>query len=88
MPSLSKQKRDKDVLNKPTTTNTNDLQLVANAYPQSITIGGEEFKLGEVVLAKMRGYPPWPAFVKEIYGSTNSNLNIIVEFFGDHTESV
>lgn len=69
-------------------THSSDLPLITVIYPKEVAVGNLIFTLGEVVLAKMRGYCPWPAFVKEIYGYANSEMSVIVEFFGDHTELV
>lgn len=43
------------------------------------------FSLGEIVYAKVSGYSPWPAFVKEIFFQRKKIF--LVEFFGDTTES-
>lgn len=47
---------------------------------QPHALGCEKVAVGDVILCKMRGYCPWPAFVTKINGNS-----VFVEFFGDHT---
>ncbi|KAG8299492.1 negative regulation of microtubule depolymerization, partial [Homalodisca vitripennis] len=44
------------------------------------------FSPGDLVFAKIKGYPHWPAIVKEtILNETKTNVKYYVEFFGDKT---
>lgn len=42
----------------------------------------EVFELGEIVYAKLSGFPPWPGFIKEVFFAKT----YLIEFFGDQTE--
>lgn len=57
------------------------LQIVRNV--KQIKIKDNTFNVGEVVLARLKGYPPWPGVIKEISGS--HRLQVVVRFFGDDT---
>lgn len=55
-------------------------------YPTYIEFANNRYQLGEVILAKMKGFCPWPAWIKEICGYGNRKRSIIVEFFGTNDE--
>lgn len=51
--------------------------IVKKLQPEAISVG-------EIVYAKIAGFAPWPAFVKEIF--FERKYIFLVEFFGDRTE--
>ena len=44
------------------------------------------FSKDEVVWAKLKGYPWWPAMVVEVYGSNQSETEILVNFIGENSQ--
>lgn len=44
-----------------------------------------DFKVGEVIWAKMRGYPAWPAKIERIYGANHQMVEIF--WFNDYRRS-
>lgn len=67
--------------------NGHDWRITKILYPSFVDVGPTKFQLGEIVLGKIKGFAPWPGFIKEIVGFEHkSTLEIIIEFFGDNTE--
>ena len=44
----------------------------------------ENFNVGEVVWAKIRGYPWWPGYIRGIEDD-NKEKKFVVQFIGDNT---
>lgn len=67
--------KEQDVVKKPEKKET---QIVK--FERQIDVNGEVFKLGEVVLAKTRGWCHWPALIEKIQ-TTGSTTEVIVTYF-------
>lgn len=57
---------------------TSTARVVRVTHSKAVPIG--QVSVGDVVLCKMRGFCPWPAYVTKLEGKS-----IFVEFFGDRT---
>lgn len=45
----------------------------------------EHYEIGEVVWAKIKGYPWWPCIVVEFYNS-NDQKDFLVNFIGENSQ--
>ena len=48
--------------------------------------GGKTFEAGDLVFAKVRGYPPWPARVQQATAKSGSKYQVF--FFGKSSRNV